>query len=339
MMTRMLPASVRSIAGPASLRLGSVGARAPSPRWLSSSAARPPLDALPDPLDVRVGEDYNIKYVDVTAAKQSSSTPTIVLIHGSPGSHNDFRHLIPLLQDHARVVAINLPANGGSEVLATSGYYDRLRAIEIGRASYEALAKVCEQDEHVFVLGHSFGAHTAINVAAFNVEQPRINVRGVALLAPASVRPHRALRAFDISILWRLLQSDVPLVEPIARWCTRYLFVNVWRFPGKNPSEYFAAGIVRCASTDFAVIKQHVERISKLPTFIGWARDDAFMEEEIFTDLSALCGPGPRFAFQRGGHNVQKTKASVLAQQLIEWTQEVVAGRATSDSRDVSVLP
>ncbi|KAJ0407217.1 hypothetical protein P43SY_007992 [Pythium insidiosum] len=337
-MMRLPWSAVGSIARRTSARAPQAANGVSPTRWYAAAATRTLVD-LPDPLDIRIGDEYNIKYVDVTTAVPSPTRPTIVLIHGSPGSFHDFRHLIPLLQDHARVVAVNLPANGGSQVLSTTRYYDRIRAIEVGRASYEAVVEICKGDENVFVLGHSFGAHTAINVAAFNEEQPRINIRGIALLAPASIRPHRALRAFDIGMLWRLLRSDVPFVEPFARWCTRFLFVNVWRFPGKNPPEYFAAGIVRCASTDFSVIKEHVKSISKLPAFVGWARDDAFMEEDIFTELSALCGPGPRIAFKRGGHNIQKTKASYLAQQLIDWTQHVVKGDAAPSSRSVDVQP
>jgi pimeloyl-ACP methyl ester carboxylesterase len=291
-------------------------------RIATSRTQLPPAQTLP------VGGNYALKYIDIrpTTKDTTEKKPTLVLIHGAPGSFRDFKYLIPLLQDKARIIGVNLPGNGESQVIDHANYYDNIDAIKVHRSAYDALVQLCGDDEDVFVLGHSFGGHATINLTAFNQDERKLNIRGVALVASAGLRPHKAMHPRSNAILTNLLRSKVAFIEQCAREFTRLIYVKVLGFPANASTEHFVAGIVRCATTDFNVIKQHVQRIRNVPAFFAWAKDDAFMEEEIFTELSQQCHPGPRLAFDNGGHNIQKTKAPLLAEELLQWTRAVING-------------
>ncbi|TMW66800.1 hypothetical protein Poli38472_014112 [Pythium oligandrum] len=293
---------------------------------------------LPESQELDIGGRYTIKYIDLHPTKRDGKHPTIVLFHGGPGSYEDFRHFIPLIQENARVIGINLPGNGGSLIKATDrkSYYNDIQAINIGHAAFQAVTQLCEADEAVFIVGQSLGGHTAINVVALNEKDRPVNVRGLALLAPIGLRIHKALSPTLNSLLWRILQSDIKAIENVSREFVRFMFTSSG-FRANQDIEFYVSGFVRNASTDFDLIKTHVQSIHRVPTLCAWAKNDAFVQEEIFCEMSAQLPPGPRFAFERGGHNIQKTRAEFLSQQLVEWMQRVLEdeNEAKKETRDI----
>lgn len=305
--------------------------------------AQPP--PLPESRTVKVGGKCLVEYVDAqpinTAASTTSSpTPTVVMIHGAPGTFRDFRYMIPLLQkQNVRVIGINLPGFAGSRILDTENYYDHISALPAVASTYEALQAICGQDEHVFVLGHSFGGHAAIHLTDLNEDRQKLNVKGLALLASAGFWPHKALQARTNAITWVMLRSKIDFLESAAKQFVKWIYVKMLRFPDNAPADYFVAGIVRCVTADFSLVKIQVKRLRTLPSFLAWARDDIMMEEQLFLDVAAECHPGPRFAFEKGGHNIQKTKAEFLATEMAQWMHQIVAGEQPSYSPEPKVLP
>lgn len=291
----------------------------------TKSSARP---VLPPPKTMPIENRYALKYIDLPPLGQArdEKKPTFVFLHGAPGSFHDFKYIIPLLQDKARVIAVNLPGNGDSKVLDHNNYYDHIEAKNIYDSAYKALTQLCGKDEEVFVLGHSFGGHATLNLTATNEEKRELNIRGMALLASAGLRPHKALQPRTNAVVWALLRSGVSFVEKATQEVIKLLYTKVLRFPDNAPTEHYVAGIVRCATTDFRVVKKQVERVRHVPAFFAWAKDDAFMEEDIFLELSDATHPGPRIAFDKGGHNIQKTKAPILAEELLDWARQVMNG-------------
>lgn len=306
----------------------------------TQATPRPPQ--LPEPQFVEVDGKCVLKYVDFApeSGAMTKDTPTVVLIHGAPGTYKDFRYLMPLLSKNARVIGVNLPGFDGSDVLDSDNYYHHISTVPSVQSTLEGIAKICRADENVFVLGHSFGGHAAMHFAGLNAEQQHVNLRGMFLLASAGFKPHRALVPSANEVMLQLLRSNVPMLERVGKAIVHFVYTKHLGFPDNGPKEYFAAGIVRCATADFALFREHLERTStELPSFLAWAQDDAFMEETIFHDVSAACHPGPRFEFQQGGHNVQKTKADFLAVEMAKWMESVLAGTHDKHTKDVTVLP
>ncbi|GMF46911.1 unnamed protein product [Phytophthora fragariaefolia] len=303
---------------------------------------RPSPPPLPEPKLVDVDGICTIECIDVKPEDLTAATPTLVLIHGAPGTYRDFRHLIPLLKDRGvRVVGVNLPGFAGSTILDTTNYYEHISAFPSVQLTYKAMQGVLKDCDNVFVLGHSFGGHAAVHFTAINADEQKIGIKGLVLLAGAGHRPHHALSPRLNDLLWKMLRSGVPAVEGASKWLVRQLYIKSFKFPDSKLPDYFTAGIVRCATADFPLFARHLEQNRSLPSFLAWAKDDALIEEEIFLDVSAVCHPGPRLAFERGGHNVQKTKASFLADELASWMATVVQGKELSSvySANVDIRP
>ncbi|OWY92251.1 Serine protease, partial [Phytophthora megakarya] len=197
--------------------------------------------------------------------------------------------------------------------------------------TYKAMQSVLKDSANVFVLGHSFGGHAAVHFTGINVDEQKIDIKGLALLASAGHRPHQALSPRLNDFLWKMLTSGVPLIENASKFLVRQLYIKSFKFPDSTLPDYFTAGIVRCATADFPLFARHLEQSRSLPSFLAWAKDDALIEEKIFMDVGAVCHPGPRLAFEHGGHNVQKTKASFLADELACWMHNVIHGKDLSD--------
>ncbi|KAG7387337.1 hypothetical protein PHYPSEUDO_014431 [Phytophthora pseudosyringae] len=195
---------------------------------------------------------------------------------------------------------------------------------------------VLKDSANVFVLGHSFGGHAAVHLTGINAGERKIDIKGLVLLSGAGHRPHHALSPRLNEFLWKMLRSGVPAIERTSKWLVRQLYIKSFKFPDSNLPDYFTAGI---ATADFPLFAEHLEKSRALPSFLAWAKDDALIEEEIFLDVSAVCRPGPRLAFERGGHNVQKTKANFLADELARWMDDVVQGKERSEASNVQLHP
>lgn len=103
---------------------------------------------------------------------QVGSGPDLLLIHGSPGIIEDWSLIIDRLATRYRITAYDRPGQGFSEIRG-----DQYR---IERNADVALALIQTLHLHPIVVGHSFGAATALALAIRN--QPEI--RGYVLVGP-----------------------------------------------------------------------------------------------------------------------------------------------------------
>ncbi|OWY94630.1 Serine protease [Phytophthora megakarya] len=300
-----------------------------SPREARSRQA--PL-AAPQYLDVR--GRCALEYIDIPPledAQRGHEAPvTIVLVHGAPGSYNDFRHLIPLLP-HMRIIGINMPGYAGSKV-TQENYLEDISALPTAELAFDAVKKLCDGQEgsdNVFLVGHSFGAHTVINMAVLQASQKQkksLKIRGMALLSPVGCRPHRVLRPRESEMVVNLLRRDNPVISALTSHFIKAVYTRLLGFPSDAPAGHYIAGLVRAGTTDFSVIREHVDMLRrlKIPSLVAWSLSDEFMEKEIPAELAELCYAGPRLAFEGGGHNVQKTRAEQIAVSMKTWIEKVL---------------
>ncbi len=127
--------------------------------------------------------------------------PIVLLIHGAGGATHSFRHLIPLLSRHYRVIALDLPGQGFSVLGARQRCGVEAMADDIA-----ALAR--QQGWHpLAIIGHSAGAAIALRLAE-------------VMPTPAIIGINAALGSFDGMSGWlfpamaRLL-ALMPLVPQI----------------------------------------------------------------------------------------------------------------------------
>uniref|UniRef100_A0A0K0CU59 AB hydrolase-1 domain-containing protein n=1 Tax=Angiostrongylus cantonensis TaxID=6313 RepID=A0A0K0CU59_ANGCA len=93
----------------------------------------------------------------------------VLAIHGSPGSHKDFKYVMPLLQAKGiRFVGVNMPGYGltpGDPALR----YDNT---ERNNFVHELIARIGNL-KRLVVLSHSRGSENAIGVAVRNMVRER----------------------------------------------------------------------------------------------------------------------------------------------------------------------
>ncbi|GMF46912.1 unnamed protein product [Phytophthora fragariaefolia] len=316
---------------------------------------RAPPPPLPSPKYLDVRGRCTLEYVDIPPLEQAfrghEDPATVVLVHGAPGSYNDFRHLIPVLENrsHLRIIGLNLPGYANSKV-AKEHYLEDISALPTAGLALEAVKKLCvgqEGSDSVFLVGHSFGAHTVINMAALHASEraelstSNLNVRGMALLAPAGCRPHKVLRPNESAMVVNILRKGNAVVNALTPPFIKLIYTRLLGFPGDAPPGHYIAGLVRAGTTDFDVIREHVDMLRgfKLPTLVAWSLNDEFMEKEVPIELAMLCHPGPRLAFAGGGHNVQKTRAEQIAIALTKWIEDVLAEDYEGEQQATQNLP
>lgn len=106
------------------------------------------------------GKPVRMTYTD------TGDGPPLILIHGSPGSKENFGRLAPLLTPHFRVIAIDLPGFGAS-TRAVPDYSIKAHA-------HYVLALMDSLDiDHAQVLGFSMGSGVALHMADLEPERVR----------------------------------------------------------------------------------------------------------------------------------------------------------------------
>ena len=186
--------------------------------WVNHLAARAVADYPPAGRFVAVG-GVRLHYLDSGA--MLSESPTIVLIHGNPGSASDFDRLIPVLKTNHRVIAIDRPGHGYSE-------RPDLRSATPSAQARELHAALEELGVHSpLIVGHSWGGAVAL---AYALEFPR-DVGGLALLGtrayPVDTPPDALYATLRRPVIGPLLRHT--LIPLLGRGTLETRFANAYR--------------------------------------------------------------------------------------------------------------
>lgn len=151
-------------------------------------AHRPNTDIPAD----RVGEHVLVNGVPIRVFQQGSGR-NVLLIHGSPGSIEDWTPVTDALSGSFRVTAFDRPGHGYS---GDTGRYSHEDNAGVALALIDALAL-----DHVVVVGHSYGGTTGLAMAT----RSPVTVDAVVVLDSAAYTPSRevdiTLRLVGIPIL------------------------------------------------------------------------------------------------------------------------------------------
>lgn len=170
------------------------------------------------------------------------------------------------------------------------------------------------------VLGHSMGGPQASLIAAAGPDV----VRGLALLAPVGLRPHRAYRRVP-PLSWIDKAASHRRLGPAAVRLFRGMMVRAG-FPSTTSAADVRRTISLLAALSFSEHRRAIQSLD-VPVFGAWADDDPFIEPEIELELFSACPDGPRMRFAEGGHNIQKSRATEIGSALGGFVTECVASR------------
>ncbi|MBB4661267.1 alpha/beta fold hydrolase [Conexibacter arvalis] len=143
----------------------------------------------------------DVRWVERSPAGERRAAPPVVLLHGLPGTADDFARVTPLLSAAGhRTIALDRPGFGFSD----GGHHPLDEQLATLDALLDRLAP-----ERPIVVGHSFGGTLALAYAARRPER----LRGLVLVAASAGRPstgaERAQARFAQILSW-------PVVEPLA---------------------------------------------------------------------------------------------------------------------------
>lgn len=268
-----------------------------------SAPGAPPTLPTSDPEPVRI----ELSHGPVTCIDEGPrGAPALLAVHGVPGSVRDFRYLAPQVTGTLRFVRIDLPGFGGSppvdDALATLGGRARV-VVEV--ADRLGLGEFS-------VLGHSMGGGTALVTASRHRER----VRRLVLVASLALRLHRGLGAGPRTFAAAARALSTPgLGHALLPWVRAEYRRR--RFPGVDEMDRraFARQLRALSAVDFPLLRSCVSA-SLPPALVAYARDDHMIETDISEELAASISGAHVMAFDEGGHNLQKTRASELGQAI-----------------------
>ncbi len=234
-----------------------------------------------------------------------SELPVVLAVHGYPGSVRDWRWLAPALTHRVRLVRLDMPGFAGTPLATGPG-----TRIE-DRGDFVLRVMDALELEQVALMSHSIGSAAILHAAAGAPER----VSHLALLAPPGVRPHWGDKGPRMRLIGRMLGN--PLGRAALFYPLRGAFIALGF--SKHHTEAERTHTMRCAAaTDFAVNGVNARQI-RAPTLVAWATDDSLVAPDIVEELEALLPPGPRLAFDSGGHALQKYQANEIAEALLEF--------------------
>ncbi|KAK6751961.1 hypothetical protein RB195_003400 [Necator americanus] len=131
---------------------------------------------------------------------------TVFALHGSPGSHADFKYLVKELQaNRVRMILPNFPGHGLTPNDPRLSC-DNEERNQFARAVLDSVDDIRSTD--LYFMGHSRGGENAVQTATLELQSG--NVRGIVMLNSAGLRRHRGIEPYwKIEIFVRLLDLRV----------------------------------------------------------------------------------------------------------------------------------
>ncbi|MCP4868881.1 MAG: alpha/beta hydrolase [Proteobacteria bacterium] len=240
------------------------------------------------------------------AYTDTGSGRTVIAIHGLPASSRDFRWFDAALAGRVRLIRLDLPGFGESPQHAQGGRTLRDLA--------EVVRDFCDAaDLHdALLLGHSMGGPVALDAATSSDR-----IRAVALVNSAGPRLHRSIfpRAYRL-VIWA---ADLhPWMRRLLLWVGR----PVARLAGfsKHLADHELLRSARlCGGFDPSVVAAQLAALDK-PLLVAWAEDDPAVQKSVSEALIACTPDCEPLRFETGGHNLQSTRATELADALAAWS-------------------
>ena len=160
------------------------------------------------------------------------------------------------------------------------------------------------------LVAHSAGGPLCLELAARHPD--RIN--GLALLGVPGLRPHRPLREHPhghriARALW------IPGVRQILTVLLRRGF-EAAGFPAGLPGDALRQSMHVVNAFGFDRQADNA-RLVTAPTVHAWTGDDSFIEPDVSEELAAQLRGALHLPFPDGGHYLQKTRASEIAEAIV----------------------
>jgi pimeloyl-ACP methyl ester carboxylesterase len=291
------------------------------------SALHQPNTDIPEDLE---GRHVTVRGVPVRVLTRGAGAD-VLLIHGSPGSIEDWAPVVDALAGSFRVTAYDRPGHGYSGDVAEYGY----------ESNAEVAAALVDELElrNVVVVGHSYGGTTALALALRESPQAAAFV----VIDSATYEPSRRADAMLRALTWPVLGVGIATVLGPLQAPRRIRQGLLEQFRGAPPTEEFIALRTRIWSTPkvtHAIASETVgaaENLARLspryrtitrPLFVLGQADDPFRRRTAERLHRAV--PGSSLELLSGtGHYVQLEKTA----EVVTTIRRAASAAASRSSR------
>jgi pimeloyl-ACP methyl ester carboxylesterase len=268
------------------------------------------------------GKFLQLPGIELRYLEQPGGEPAVVLIHGLPGTAEDFEAVTPLLRGH-RTISIDRPGYGFS----TGGYFNFSRQI---RALHEAI-----EDLHVdrpILVGHSYGGTIALGYA--ETYRYPTEVGGLVLVDAAAGDCPRHDNAFTRAQARFIQAIELPGIAQISD----VTFSQLVRTASADPAESEAfspapvnpkhrhrvlainlkhgnleayAGEVLAANKEIDTVNRGLGAL-RVPTIVIQGAQDKLVKPQCGQSIAASV-PGAKVQMVPGGHMAPYTHPAAVA--------------------------
>jgi pimeloyl-ACP methyl ester carboxylesterase len=264
------------------------------------------------------GPFVQLSGLKVRYVEQPGPGPAVLLIHGLPGTADDFEAVTPLLRGH-RTIAIDRPGYGFS----TGGYFTFDRQLQ---AVHELIEKL--HLGHPILVGHSYGGAISLAYA----ERHPSGVRGLVLVDAAATCTHNS--AFARAQARFVKFVELPVISQIAD----VTFSQLLRTASADPAESEAfspnpvnqrhhqrvlsinlkRGNLEAYAGEIVAANGVIEGINRdlgsihVPAVVVQGMQDKLIKPECGRRLAASL-PNARLQMVQGGHMVPYTHPAAVA--------------------------
>lgn len=261
-------------------------------RWLHSTAGR-------------------VHYLD-----EGDGVP-ILLLHGNPTWSFLYRHLIPLLRDRFRCVAVDYPGFGLSDRPAGYGYTPAEHARVVGELVDQLRL------DGLIVMGHDWGGPIGLSVAAARPARVRGLVLGSTWFWPAGAR----LRLFAAvmssrPMRWAILRHNVFVERILPYGVARELSeAELAHYRGVQPTPQARVAVAEfprqiVAATDW-LSQLHaavIHHLADTPTLVTWPmRDRGFPARRVLPRVRAALRDIEVVRLPGAGHYFLEDASDIVA--------------------------
>ncbi|GMS93794.1 hypothetical protein PENTCL1PPCAC_15969, partial [Pristionchus entomophagus] len=233
-------------------------------------------------LDFSCGDrKLNLDTVYQDTAQSGSPLATVIALHGSPGSHKDFKYVTPHLeQAGARVIGVNYPGFGHTE-----DSNELLHTNEERNAFVQALIDRLGLAERIVFLGHSRGGENALELAVRNTDK----CLGVVIVNPFGLRLNKAIRPRWTIDNIRYYHENYPWLRGPMEWA---LYQSYYRFVGLrlNSGKIAVSAVKSLTNVYLERQQEHIDKINDnadLRMLLCYSGKDHLIETEISEEYAA----------------------------------------------------
>lgn len=230
--------------------------------------------------------------------------PALLLLHGWKDSLQTFDPLMPVLAEAHRVIRVDLPGFGGSEMPAAAWHLD-----DFVRFVKDFTEKL---DVSVDVLvGHSLGGRIAIKGIALKV----LDARKVVLISSAGIAKRRTFRNVLLGVLAKA-GKIATAVPPLSFWKQR-IRRKLYEAIG---SDYFGAGALR--GTFMNIVREDLSSVApkiSVPTLLIWGSDDKTTPLTDGMRLHGLVRGSILKVIPGAGHFVHRERPEEVSELILKF--------------------